>query len=176
MPEEQKRNPSRVDAIADSLWDTVLWPQIRRTALDLINRGASMLLREPYRDTSTYRDQNSGRTPYRQYYDDRRSIDGPRDDNGRRDLDNFDDIVFPDRGRAERVLEDMAELCYYDKVVSVYKFIDIARQRDASIKRNVPYTYWDYGWTDIDDVYARDIGNGYYILTLPPAKYIGNRR
>ena len=37
-------------------------------------------------------------------------------------------------------------------------------------------TYWDYGWTELDDVRAIRAHDDWYILDLPAARYIGNKR
>lgn len=172
MPEENK--PVRKsDLIADSIWESVIWPEIRKMILDGVNKALSMLLHEPIRDR---RDRGDGRAPYRSYYDNDNRSSSSKDGGRSRSIDCFDDILFPDRGRAERVLADLEELCYYDKKVSVGKFIDVARQRKATIEKNVDPPYWDYGWTSMEGVEVVHAGNDWYYIDLPPAKFLGERR
>ncbi|MBQ7687203.1 MAG: hypothetical protein IJT28_08250 [Bacteroidaceae bacterium] len=173
MPDNDK--PVRkADLIADSLWDTVIWPEIRKIILDGANKVLSMLLKEPIRDSRTTR--SDGRPVYRQFYDRGGESSQPAPTSSRmRSLDSFDDILFPDRGAAEITLEDLEELCWTDKNVTVGKFIDMAKQRGATINKNVDFPYWDYGWTSMEGVTCVSVGDDWWYIDLPPAKFLKNR-
>jgi len=113
-------------------------------------------------------DRNERRRNYRSYYGDgdkSSSNDRQRDP----DLDSFEYLEFLGRGRAEKALYDLQDIIDREGAVSVGKLFDIVHQ-------SCPYTYWDYGWTELDDVRAIRAHDDWYILDLPAARYIGNKR
>ena len=173
MPDNDK--PVRkADLIADSLWDTVIWPEIKKMILDGSHKMLSILLNDKGRDIHIAR--SDGRQPYRQFYNHGEDSQQQTSSSSRmRSIDSFDDILFPDRGSAEVTLEDLRELCWTDKSVTVGMFIDIARRRDATIHKNVDAPYWDYGWTNMDGVECERLGDDWFYIDLPPAKFLKNR-
>lgn len=173
MPDNDK--PVRkADLIADSLWDTVIWPEIRKIILDGANKVLSMLLNDKGRDIRTTRPD--GRPIYRQFYDRGEESQQQASSSSRmRSLDSFDDILFPDRGTAERTLIDLEELCWTDKYVTVGKFIDMAKHRKATINKSVDFPYWEYGWTNMEGVTCISVGDDWWYIDLPPAKFLKNR-
>lgn len=76
----------------------------------------------------------------------------------------FQEILYPTRGSAERVLDSMLEALDAYNVVSVadlYTFAGVSGD----------YTYEKYGWTDLRDARIRQSADGWFIQ-FPPSKVI----
>ena len=79
----------------------------------------------------------------------------------RRGRFRYEDIIFPNRGEAEKVLDKMEELIDYYGLVSVadlYELVGLAGD----------YPDNKYGWTSIRSAEVMRVRNG-YILKLPKA-------
>ena len=143
----------------------VIIPSIKRAISDIVCNGIRMLLGDPNR--GRYSPDDPDRRPnYRAYYSDRR--EEPRRE-FRRELDNLDDLEFQGRGRAEWALQQLQDLCETNGYVEAGRLFDLCHQ-------DCPYTYWDYGWTNLDDVRVLRGRDDWYFLDLPVPRYIGNRR
>lgn len=154
-------------SVRNYIWLDVLIPTFKRALSDIVCNGFNMLLGEPNRGRYNGDYDRDSRPNYRKYYQDGRDRDRkPSRDPG---LDHFDDLEFRGRGRAERALYDLQAEVDQQGSVSVGRLFDIVHQ-------NCPYTYWDYGWTDLDDVQVVRAHDDWYFLDLPPARYIGNIR
>lgn len=151
-----------VHAVKDFLVRDVLIPGAKKLIYDIFVDGLGMLL-----NGSTSRRNDRSNIPYVSYsksYDrrDDRRDDRYRDrDNGHRDYYNFNDVIFDNRGDAERVLMLMRDsLDRYD-FVSVFDLYDFANLRTTPADSN-------YGWISLRHVEVQRVKDGYK-LTLPRA-------
>lgn len=78
----------------------------------------------------------------------------------------YDDIEFPSRGAAERVLSTMCDIHAEYKSVTLAEMYELAGL-------DHPYTYTKYGWTSLAGADIVRRGDGYFIK-LPPASLITN--
>lgn len=146
----------------------IIIPTIKRALYDSFTDGLDMMLNGS--SGQRYRGRNGTRYSYDKAYsrasyqrDDRNS----RPKSTRSGFD-YDAILFSNRGDAERVLIELEELISRYGIASVQ---DLYSAADLSC----PYTYNDYGWTDLrtaDVVRARD-DDGYFIK-LPKANPINH--
>lgn len=134
----------------------VLIPGVKDVVLDSI----SMLLG---RETGYRRRTSSGNrsiTSYQKFYE--KGGSERRDSNVAYSRFNYNDVVFETRGDAELVLAELDELMEQYKVVSIQDLYSAAGL-------DCPYTYNDYGWTDIRSANIIRIGDE-FIIKLPKAK------
>lgn len=78
----------------------------------------------------------------------------------------YDDIEFPSRGSAERVLSSMQD------IYAEFKSVTLAEMYELSGLEH-PYTYTRYGWSSLSGVDIIRRGDGYFIK-LPPATLLTN--
>ena len=143
----------------------IIIPTIKRALYDSFTDGLDMMLNgssgqryRSRRDGSRYSyDKAYSRASYQR--------DGRSEPSSRTRSSGFDydTILFSNRGDAERVLMELEELISIYKIASVQ---DLYSAADLSC----PYTYNNYGWTDLrsaEVIRARD-DDGYYIK-LPKA-------
>lgn len=148
----------------------ILIPAAKNTISDMINNGSDMILfGEP---KSRRRDRERGRgsyVSYTSYYD----RDHDRDryyDRDRRDRDRVlgrsrfdsDEILLPSREEAEEVIQSMFDIYDQYNAVTVKEFLELVGLPDE-------YTDGGYGWTNLRDVQARRVRDG-YIIDLPIPK------
>lgn len=134
----------------------VIIPGVKDVVMDSI----SMLLgRDPgYRRRTS--SNNGSRTSYQRFYD--------KGGNERKESSvgysrfNYNDVVFETRGDAELVLAELDELMDQYKVVSIQDLYSAAGLE-------CPYTYNNYGWTDIRSANVIRIGDE-FMIKLPKAK------
>jgi hypothetical protein len=75
---------------------------------------------------------------------------------------DYGDIIFPNRGEAERVMEEMDRRIQRHDVVSVMDLYDMC-DCDSD------WTSAKYGWIDLNDAYVDRARGGGYRLVLPRA-------
>lgn len=150
-----------VRSISDTVYKISTFAQM---VSDFVKNIVGLTRGEAYRSG----DRGGYRQNYRSYYGENKPSNAPERQRDP-DLDSFDYIEFLGRGRAEKALWDLQDILDREGVVSVGKLFDIVHQ-------SCPYTYWDYGWTDLDDVRAIRAHDDWYVLDLPAARYIGNKR
>lgn len=146
--------------IKSYLVDDVLIPGIKNTVLDIIIDGASKILGGRGRRSSRSGGSN---VSYRSYYeqrDDRRAVGGT----ATRTRFDFDEIVFPTRGDAEAVRDQM------DDVIEKYGFVTVGDMYDMADLQQ-PYTSNKYGWTSIRNADILRVRDG-YVIKLPKASPI----
>lgn len=123
--------------IKSHLIDDVLIPGIKNTILDIIIDGASRALGgRGRRSSSTY--SGGSRVSYRDCYerkDDRLTTGGA----AARPRFDFDEIVFPTRGDAEAVRDQMTD------VIDRYGFVTVGDMYDMADLPQ-PWTSQKYGW------------------------------
>lgn len=147
----------------DDVKTYILTEQIIPTARDLIfDILKTMIYGGDLRD---YRRGTSARTSYERYYDNRTSRKAGTSRN--RNSYDYDDIIFPSRGEAEDVLENMDDLMERYHNVSIADFYELAGL-------DCPHTYNKYGWDDDNNLRNAKIvryGDG-YMIKLPKARPI----
>ena len=137
--------------------DDIIVPTIKKAllgALDMVLNGGNG-------GGYTHRDTAS-KVSYRSYYDDR---DSHRRDTRVNTRFDYDEIVFRDRGVAERVIDSMAD------VIDRYGFVTVADLYDIAELSAPPYTGNRYGWTSLRTAEAVKVREG-WILKLPKASPI----
>ena len=133
----------------------VLVPAIKNAIVDIVTDGVNMIF-----GTGSGRKKTSGSNyvSYRDY-----SRESKRDDNrvssGRF---AYDDILFPSRGEADAVLEQM------DAIIEEYGYVTVADMYDMA-DLNAPYTGNRYGWTSVRRAEIVRVRGGDYIIKLPKA-------
>lgn len=78
----------------------------------------------------------------------------------------YDDIAFPNRGSAERVLATMQDIYAEFKSVTLAEMYELAGLEH-------PYTFTRYGWASLSGVDIVRRGDAYFIK-LPPATLLTN--
>ena len=142
-----------------------------RIVSDFVRSIIGLIRGEPYKGPS----ERSGKTPYKSYYGSGQRRNEP--DRDLRTLDNFDEVEFLGRGRAERALYELSDLIDRRGYATVLDLYD-----QAKIANRCPPTYESYGWTDIDDThpmkttYDDRYQEYWYVLDLPAARFLGNKR
>lgn len=139
----------------------VIIPTIKELIFNTISNTISMLMFGDARGASSFnnRSRPQTRVSYSRYYDQGRRTEPERET--RRSGFDYDDITFDNRGDAERVLAAMDEAVDRYGVLSIFDMYDLAGV-------DAPYTYQNYGWTNIRN--ARVIqSRGYYIIDMPRA-------
>ena len=133
----------------------VLVPAIKNAIVDIVTDGVNMVF-----GTGSGRKKTSGSNyvSYRDY-----SRETKRDDNrvssGRF---AYDDILFPSRGEADAVLEQM------DAIIEEYGYVTVADMYDMA-DLNAPYTGNRYGWTSVRRAEIVRVRGGDYVIKLPRA-------
>ena len=153
--------------IKSHLVDDVLIPGIKNTILDIIIDGASRALGGRGRSRSTYSSGGS-KVSYRDFYD--RHGDRPATTGGgssaTRPRFDFDEIVFPTRGDAEAVRDQMTD------VIERYGFVTVGDMYDMADLPQ-PWTSQKYGWSSIVQSSVIPVRDG-YVIKLPKAHPIDN--
>lgn len=132
----------------------VLIPALKKLFSDIVKDGIDMIL---YGSANRSRSSNGVKVSYRSYSDDRKSYDAPA---VRNRLD-FDEIVYPDKGTAERVLQEM------EYVLDRYRVVTVADMYDMSGLVQ-PHTSNRYGWTSLRTAETMRVKEG-YVIKLPRA-------
>lgn len=134
----------------------VLIPSLKKAVSDIITNGIEMLL---YGESggNRRRDDRTDRVSYGKYYD------RGRDDTRRRTRATYeyDDIILPTRGEAERVLDRLDESLIEYGTVSVGDLYDLVGITGS-------YTDYKYGWTDLRPARTERVRDG-YLLRMPRA-------
>lgn len=135
----------------------VLIPAAKKAISDIVSNGIDMLL---YGETRGRKSSvNASYVSYRDYSskrDDRRSS-ATRS----RNVFDYDEIIFDDRGEAEDVITRMGELLDTYGVVSVADMYDLAGL-------TCDFTFNRYGWTSIRTAEVRRTSDGYTIKLPRP--------
>ena len=147
-------NTGDMGDVRDYLVDEVAIPGVKNLILDFIIGGATRLLGGKSRYS---RSTGASKISYRDYYeqrDDRRPVS--TSGTGRFDID---DIIFPTRGDAEAVRDQM------DEVIAKYGFVTVGDMYDmAGLPQ--PFTGQKYGWTSIVSSRIESVRDG-YVIRLP---------
>ena len=136
----------------------VLIPAIKKAISDIVTNGIDMIL---YGETGRIKKNSvASKVSYGGYYkqDNRRDHGTVKT----RDLLDYDNIIFDNRGDAEAVLDAMYDIINQFGVVSVGDLYDLA---DISTTN---YTINKYGWSDIRSAQVIRSRDG-YLIKLPRA-------
>ena len=107
-----------------------------------------------------YSGRSSGsKVSYARYYDDRKDNRRYAEPSKTRARFDHDDIIFPTRGDAEAVREEMCN------VIERYGFVTVADMYDMA-HLTQPYTSEKYGWTNLHTADVLRVSEG-YIIKLP---------
>lgn len=148
--------------IKSYLFMDVIVPAVKKLMFDIITDTADKLF---YGGTgSSSKNKTGSKVSYRSYYDDRHNSNERERANSTRARFDYDDIVFPSRGDAEAVREQMVDM------IDRYGFVTVADMYDMA-ELTAPYTSNKYGWVNIRSAEAVRVRNG-YILKLPKASPI----
>lgn len=133
----------------------VLVPAIKNAIVDIVTDGVNMIF-----GTGSGRKKTSGANyvSYRDYSRESRRDDS-RASTGRF---NYDDILFPSRGEADAVLEQM------DAIIEEYGYVTVADMYDMA-DLAAPYTGNRYGWTSVRRAEIVRVRGGDYVIKLPKA-------
>lgn len=151
--------------VRNYILNDIIIPTVKRALYDSFTDGLDMMLNGA--SGQRYRNRRDGsRYSYDKAYSRASYQRDSRNESSTRTRGSgfdYDTILFSNRGDAERVLMELEELVSQYGIASVQ---DLYSAADLSC----PYTYNNYGWTDLrsaDVIRARD-DDGYYIK-LPKA-------
>lgn len=86
----------------------------------------------------------------------------------------FEDVVFSTPEEATAVWYQLNDILKQEGMLTVNRYYDIC---EADVK--VPYTYENYGWTNIGDspkILAKNFnGEAMYVIAMPNIRYVGGR-
>ena len=133
----------------------VIVPTIKKTIVDVVE---TIFLGGP-RDRK--RSATTDKISYRNYYERKDDIhygsSGSRVSSGF----DYDDIIFPSRGVADAMIDEMSN------VIERYGFVSVGDMYDMA-ELSAPYTSYKYGWHSVRDADIRRVNEG-YIIVLPKA-------
>lgn len=144
-----------VENVKNYIFNEVLIPGIKDLA---INTLSMMLWGEAGRGRRS--NSNGSRMSYQNYYNKGKSE--RRENNSARTRFDYNDIIFETRGDAELVLSELDELMDSYEMVSIQDLYSAAGL-------DCPYTYNNYGWTNIRSAAVIRVNDG-YMIKLPKAK------
>lgn len=147
--------PGDIEDVKDYIFRDVIVPTVKRTLLDSVTNGLSMMFGESSKSKSS--ELPAARVSYRSYYRDDRPKG--REEQKSRQRYSYDELVFENRGDAEEVLYRMQEVLDHFQIVSVADLFEMAGVTGD-------YTDNKYGWTDLEDAYVRGVRGG-WIIDLP---------
>ena len=147
-----------VEDIAKVTVEEILWPSLKKIIFDMITSGAGIAL---FRDPS-YRKSliSQGSTPYSKMFSATKATEVKPVQKILYGRYTFDNIVFDNKGSAERVLYEMKNVLSEYPIVTVanlYEFADV----------DVEQTDYKYGWKNLDNATVVAHYNGQYSLNLP---------
>lgn len=148
-----------VSSVKTYVLSDVVVPAVKKLVFDIVRDGMEMLM---YGGTGRgdRKRSDSGYISYARYSDDRRDGYRPTTSSVRSRFD-FDEIVFPSRGEAEAVLNEMNNVLHEYGIVRVADLYDMAGLSQ-------PYTSNRYGWTGLRNAEVVRVRDGYEIK-LPKA-------
>ena len=146
-------------AMLNIFYDTIV-PVIKRAILNIVNDSADTLLngKSGSSNRSSY---NGSGISYRRYYDEPRSAARSTRAVSAQLGCEYDDIIYNNRGDAEKVLRKM------DEMFETYGFVSLADMYEAA-GITPPYTYNRYGWKSLRTATVVRTGDG-YMIRLPKA-------
>lgn len=147
------------NSVKDYAVKEVIVPGFKEILFSVLKEGAERLIFGDSGSRSGKKRSTAEKVSYRSYYgrdDDYR--DRPRD----RARFDYDDLIFPDYGEADAVLDRMGER------IRKYHFVSVGDMYDMA-DITAPHTAYNYGWDDISRAEIRRASGGGYIIELPRA-------
>ena len=147
--------------VVSNLLTDVLIPAAKKTIVDMVNNGISMLL---YGETGRVSKSSNpvSRISYRDYYDNPRQRSEPARTS--RSAYEIEQIIFPTRGDAEATLAAMEDIIDRYDEVTLEAFYELVGK-----PKLIRHTDCKYGWRDLSMAYSDATRDG-YILRLPRMK------
>ena len=147
--------------VVSNLLTDVLIPAAKKTIVDMVNNGISMLL---YGETGRVNKSSNpvSRISYRDYYDNPRQRSEPVRTS--RSAYDIEQIIFPSRGDAEATLAAMEDIIDRYDEVTLEAFYELVGKPEL-----IRHTDCKYGWRDLSMAYSDATRDG-YILRLPRMK------
>lgn len=149
--------PEDVDNVKQYILEDVVAPAAKDVILDVVKA----ILGISGNGSGSRRASTASKISYRKYYEDDRRDDRIRP-GSRVNGYEYDDILFDNRGQAERALTALDEIMSVYGVVSVHDFYDVAGISTDN------YTTEKYGWTDIRSASITRVRDG-YMIRMPRA-------
>lgn len=146
--------------IKEFILSDVLIPSAKKVITDIVKNGIDMAI---YGADARDRNSNSPVTKisYRNYSSYSNPSPGFRQPSSRTTY-SYDEIIFSNRGEAEKVLSEM------DEIVAKYGFVKVADYYDL-VGTSGSYTDNNYGWTNLHNAQVCRLYNGEYTIKLPRA-------
>lgn len=153
-----------MDSVKDYLVNDLAIPTLKNLFVDLIQNGIEMAILGSRRGTSGRGVRHNDSYSYRDYNSYSRNNDRPSSTVKPRNRFDYDDIVFDNRGDAERVLDQL------QFVIDKYTYARVSDLYDMC-ELTAPYTAHDYGWTSLARARVVPVRGG-FIIELPRAAVI----
>lgn len=159
--------PDDLNEFKKGVWNNIIVPAGKRVVQETVD--AFLNNDTPYRTNYS----RTGSSTWRSPYNDRVSIfswgnenrssatSSPQPADDRRTVDEVM-VEFDDIGKAKKVLASMREALAYYKILPVAAMYDFANQ-------SCPFTYEDWGWTDLSKAEVVRLPGGKYTIDVPKA-------
>lgn len=138
----------------------VLVPAIKKGIYDIVTNGIDMIL---YGGNGKAK-SNGAKTPYYSYSSPKNTVSyrgSENTTNTTRSAADYDEIIWPDRGSAERAKQQMQDIVATYGIVTVNDLYEMT-------PLTPPFTAQKYGWMDVSRAEVIRVRDG-YILKLPRA-------
>jgi hypothetical protein len=138
----------------------VLVPAIKKGIYDIVTNGIDMIL---YGGTGKAKNGSNGsKVPYYSYSSNKNTVNYRGSENAApRSAADYDDIIWPDRGSAERAKQQMQDIVATYGIVTVNDLYEMT-------PLTPPFTAQKYGWMDVSRAEVIRVRDG-YVLKLPRA-------
>lgn len=148
------------DDVGGYVVNDVIVPTIKKTILEVVRMIVMGGSYDDYYDRgrSRYFDdrRRDNHVPYRDFY----NRSGSRREPSRSTLD-YDPLYYRSWDDADIVLDRMRERLSERRFVTLDDYYRI-----SGVREGIPYTYCDYGWTDLRNAYVEST-HGEYTIRLP---------
>lgn len=141
--------------VGSYMWLDVVVPSVKKMLADLVSDGINMLLFGGTGRSKSETRNSANYVSYRSYSDKRDDRHSYSESRSRNRFD-YDDIIFPNRAEAEKVLDGL------DAIIDKY---GVARVGDLYDLADItaPYTSYNYGWTSMRNAEVARVRDGYVI-------------
>ena len=149
-----------VSNVKNYIFMDVLVPAIKKCFYDVITNGIDMIL---YGGTGKAK-SNGSKTPYYSYSSSKNTVNYRGSENTintTRSAADYDEIIWPDRGSAERAKQQMQDIVTTYGIVTVNDLYEMT-------PLTPPFTAQKYGWMDVSRAEVIRVRDG-YVLKLPRA-------
>lgn len=150
-----------ISSVKDYIFTDVLVPAVKKAIYDVVTNGIDMFL---YGGSGKGKSASSGsKVPYYSYSNTKNTVNFRGSENTMsRSAADYDEIIWPDRGSAERAKQQMQDIVTRYGIVTVNDLYEMT-------PLNPPFTAQKYGWMgDLSSVDVIRVRDG-YVLKLPRA-------